>query len=195
MQGFIKRWKTTGKGIKNAMSDWRFWIVAVISLLFFLFIFNLLSTGNNFLQLIIALPFFDKFSVIGEVYLNFIVNIFSLEKILMLIASVGQSLIIGMIFFLWKSRRKLDDTALLESAGASLIALIGAGCPMCGGTILFPIILSIFGASATAFLQGFSVVLMLLALIPIAFAIRRLGFMCSMQTVSKERMEGENEKS
>lgn len=186
MQRFIGRWKTAGKGIQNAARNWRFWLVAVISLFFFIFIFNLLSAGNNFLQLIIALPFFDKFSVIGQVYLNFFAEFFSLEKILIFLASAGQALIIGMIFYLWKSRRELDDKALLGSAGASLIALIGAGCPMCGGTILFPVLLGIFGASATAFLQGFSVILMVIALIPIAFAIRRLGFMCSMQSVPKK---------
>jgi hypothetical protein len=86
-----------------------------------------------------------------------------------------------MIVFLWRTRRKFDDTALLESAGASLIALIGAGCPLCGGTILLPVLMSLFGVSAMTFLQGISLFLMAAALVPIVFATKRLGFLCSMR--------------
>jgi hypothetical protein len=43
--------------------------------------------------------------------------------------------------------------------------------------------MSLFGASAITFLQGISLFLMLAALIPIAFAVRRLGFLCSMRPV------------
>jgi hypothetical protein len=185
------RWRTAGKGIANAANDWHFWLAGVAALLVFIFIFNLLSAGNNFLQLLIALPFTDKFFIIAQVYQEFFVHIFSLEKCLILLAAAGQGLIVGMIIYLWRSRRKFDDAALLESAGASLIALIGAGCPLCGGTILLPILASIFGVSAMTFLQGVSLFLMIAALVPIAFAIRRLGFLCSMKP--KPKKEG-NEK-
>jgi len=194
MNKFIKRWKTAFKGVKNAAQDWRFLLAAILSFLFFILLFNLFSAGNNFWQLIISLPFLDKFLVIGDIYMNFLVNFFSFEKILIFIAALGQALVIGMIIYLWRIRQEIDDKALLGSAGASLIALIGAGCPMCGGTILLPILMSIFGMSAMAFLQGISISLMILALIPIAFAIRRLGFLCSMQPKPKKKKE-ENEKS
>jgi hypothetical protein len=187
MEKVVKRWRTVGKGIQNAASDWQFWLAAVITTLFFIFLFNLLSAGNNFLQLLINLPFGDKFFVIGQVYVEFLVNFLSIEKILILLAAAGQGLIVGMIVSLWHLRRQLDDTAVLESAGASLIALIGAGCPLCGGTILLPVLMSLFGASAMTFLQGISLFLMLAALVPIAFAVRRLGFLCSMKRKPNEK--------
>lgn len=167
------------------MSHWQFFAIAIPVTLFFIFLFNLLSSGNNFLQLLIALPFWDKFATIGQVYQEFAVNIFSIDKILILIAAFGQGAVVATIVFLWKSRRELDDKAVLRSAGASLIALIGAGCPMCGGTILFPVLLSIFGAGAATFLQSISWVIMVIAIAVIVFALQRLGFLCYMQPKKK----------
>jgi hypothetical protein len=181
MEKVVKRWRTVGTGVRNAAGDWRFWLAAVVATLFFVFLFNLLSAGNNFLQLLINLPLSDKFFIVGQVYQEFLLNILSIEKVLILLAAAGQGLIVGMIVSLWRSRRQLDDTAVLESAGASLIALIGAGCPLCSGTILLPVLMSLFGASAMTFLQGISLFLMLVALVPIIFAVRRLGFLCSMR--------------
>jgi hypothetical protein len=195
MKGVIARWRISCKGIKNAAKDWRFWLAFIISLFFFIFLFNLLSAGNNFLQLLIKLPFFDKFFIIGQVYMNFLANILSIEKLLILLASLGQGLIIGMIFYLWRIRHELEDSAILNSAGASLLALIGAGCPMCGGTILMPVLMSVFGASAMVFLQGISILLMAIALVSIAFAIRKLGFQCSMQSIPTKKIKERNERS
>lgn len=197
MGKIINSWKASGKGLKTAMSRWQFWAIAIPVTLFFIFLFNLLSSGNNFLQLLIALPFLDKFIVVGQIYQEFAVNILSLDKILVLIAAFGQGAVVATIVFLWKSRRELDDKSVLRSAGASLIALIGAGCPMCGGTILFPILLSIFGAGAAAFLQSVSWVLMALAIVVIVFALKRLGFLCYMQPKKKsgKKEEEKNEKS
>ncbi|MDL2328095.1 hypothetical protein LJC64_05570, partial [Ruminococcaceae bacterium OttesenSCG-928-A11] len=137
-------------------------------------------------------------SVVGQVYLEFISNFISIDKILILLASLGQGVIIALIVHVWKSRREFDEKVLLRGAGASLIALIGAGCPMCGGTIILPILLSIFGASAFVFLQNISLILMIISIIVIIFAIKRLGFLCYMQPKSKkkdENKEEENEKS
>jgi hypothetical protein len=189
MDRIIKRWRNVGVGLSRARHDWRAWLAGIISLLFFIFLFNLLSSGNNFLQLIINLPLGDKFFIVAQVYLEFLSNLGSLEKILILLASAGQGLIVAMIVYLWRSRRQFDDTALLESAGASLIALIGAGCPLCGGTILLPILMSLFGVSAMTFLQGISLFLMAAALIPIIFAVRRLGFLASLQPKPTQRKE------
>ncbi|MDR3125534.1 MAG: hypothetical protein LBU20_00445 [Candidatus Nomurabacteria bacterium] len=193
MKRVIKSWRTVSIGIKKAANGWQFWLSAVGATLFFIFLFNLLSSGNNFLQLLINLPFGDKFFVIGQVYWEFLTNFLSIEKILIFLAAAGQGLIISMIVFLWRTRRRLDDTAVLESASASLIALIGAGCPVCGGTILLPVLMSLFGASAMTFLQSFSLLLMAAALAPIIFAIRRLGFLSSMQPKAKSRKESNAE--
>lgn len=187
MGKIINSWKASIKGIKSVAKTWQFWAIAIPVALVFIFIFNLLSSGNNFLQLLIALPFLDKFIIVGQVYQEFAVNILSLDKILILIAALGQGAIIAVIAYLWRSRRELDDKAILESAGASLIALIGAGCPMCGGTILFPVLLSIFGAGAATFLQSISWIIMVLAIIIILFALQRLGFMCYMQPKKKSK--------
>lgn len=191
----INNWKASFKGVKTASCTWQFWVITIVAALIFIFIFNLLSAGNNFLQLLIALPFLDKFSIIGQVYQEFFINLLSLEKILMLLASFGQGVIIALIVYVWKSRRKFDEKVLLKGAGASLLALIGAGCPMCGGTIILPILLGIFGAGAFAFLQSVSIVLMIVAIIVIVFAIKQLGFLCYMQPKSKEKKEEENEES
>lgn len=195
MGKIINRWKASLKGLKTVAKTWQFWTIAIPTTLIFIFIFNLLSSGNNFLQLLIALPFLDKFVVIGQVYQEFATNILSVDKILILIAAFGQGAIIAIIVFLWRSRRQLDDKAILESAGASLIALIGAGCPMCGGTILFPVLLSIFGAGAATFLQSISWVVMVIAIAVIIFALQRLGFLCYMQPKKKSNKEEVSEKS
>jgi len=193
MGKIINSWKASVKGLARVAKTWQFWLISIPATLVFIFLFNILASGNNFLQLIIALPFLDKFAVIGQVYQEFFVNLLSFEKILMLIAAFGQGAIIATIIFLWRSKNKLDDKAMLGSAGASLIALIGAGCPTCGGTILFPILLSVFGAGVATFFQSISWILMLLAIVVLVFALKRLGFMCYMQP--KKKKEGINEKS
>lgn len=185
MGKFINSWKSSIKGLKKVAKTWQFWAISIPVTFVFIFIFNLFSSGNNFFQLLIALPFLDKFIIIGQVYQEFAVNLLTLDKILMLIAAFGQGAIIATIVYLWQSRRELDDKAVLRSAGASLIALVGAGCPMCGGTILFPVILSVFGASAATFLQSISWIIMVIAIIIIIFALKRLGFLCYMQPSKK----------
>jgi hypothetical protein len=177
MKKYASKWRLAGQGIKQLFTSPKYWLPSLIAAVIFVFIFNLLTSGSTFLQLLVHLPFLEKFSVLGQVYADFFVHFFSLEKILILLLSLGQGIITGLIIYIWKSRRNLDDTALLESGGATLIALIGAGCPLCGGTILMPFLMMIFGASAMVFLQTVSIALTLLAFVPILFAIRRLGFL------------------
>lgn len=191
MGKILNRWKASVKGLKTVAKTWQFWTIAIPVTLVFIFLFNLLSSGNNFLQLLIALPFLDKFVIIGQVYQEFFVNILSIDKIMILLAAFGQGAIISIIAYLWKARRQLDDKSILKSAGASLIALVGVGCPMCGGTILFPVLLSIFGASVATFLQSVSWILMVVAIIIIIFALQHLGFMCYMQPKKKEEKTDE----
>jgi hypothetical protein len=185
MNKLLSKWKMAGKGLRQLYRQPRYWAITALATLVFIFILNLLNVGNTFLQLLINLPLGEKFSVVGQVYANFFVGLWSLDHILMLLISLGQGVIISALVYVWKSKRALDDTAVLESGGATLIALLGAGCPLCGGSVLLPYLILIFGTSAMALLQTISTVLIILAAVPLVFALRRLGFMCYTYSAQK----------
>ncbi|MDR2524036.1 MAG: hypothetical protein LBC95_00630 [Candidatus Nomurabacteria bacterium] len=144
----------------------------------FVFVFNLLGSGNTFLQLLLSLPWLEKFSVVGEVYLNFLQNICSLDRILMLGLAISQGILISLIVFAGRRLHRVDENSVLGSGAAAFLALVGAGCPICGGSIITAVFATVVGGSAQFLVQTVALAVMALAFIPIFFALRHQGALC-----------------
>lgn len=168
-------WRLARRGIARILRQPPYLVIALAVMMLFVFVFNLIATGNTYLQLLISLPILDKFSVIGEVMVNFVLNFLSLERILMLLLSAVQGILVASIVFTVRHKRKLDETSILEGGVAALLALLGAGCPLCGGSLIVIVLAMAIGTSAYLLLQTISTIVVILAFIPVAFALRRQG--------------------
>ena len=111
---------------------------------------------------------------------------------------IFQSILIGLIVFVWK-KRKEENSANVQSAGiAAGLALIGAGCPTCGTTLITPILSMIFSSGGYAMAATVSGIITFVAILVTLFAIKKVGLEAYVIIVSeryKARKESNNEKS
>jgi hypothetical protein len=163
------------KGLGRVLARPPYLAIALVVTVLFVFVLNMIATGNTYLQLLLSLPILDKFSVIGQVMVNFVENFFALERILMLLLSIAQGVLVASIVFTVRRKRKLDETSILEGGVATLLALLGAGCPLCGGSLIVILLAMAIGTSAYLLLQTVSTIVVVLAFVPVIFALRRQG--------------------
>lgn len=193
MQRIRRRLKIAFLGVVRVLRRPKYLFLALAISIVFVFIFNLLASGNTYLQLLINLPWLDKPWVIGAVYVNFLADIFSLDKILMLLLSLLQGVLVSLIVFSARHSAKIDDRSVLGGGLTALIGLLGAGCPLCGGSLLIALLAVVFGAGAYLWLQTISTIIVILAFIPVLFALRRQGFLCYTLANINGNRGGENE--
>ncbi|MBO4674918.1 MAG: hypothetical protein J5601_02380 [Elusimicrobiaceae bacterium] len=120
------------------------------------------------------------------------------EWLNMFFVVIFQSILIGLIVFVWK-KRKEENSANVQSAGiAAGLALIGAGCPTCGTTLITPILSMIFSSGGYAMAATVSGIITFVAILVTLFAIKKVGLEAYVIIVSeryKARKESNNEKS
>lgn len=188
-------------GIGRVLKRPKYLALSLALFLLFLFLFNLFASGTTYLYLIINLPLIEKIDAFWLVYQNLLSNISHLDKIIMIILSLAEAILLTLIIFALRRRKTIDDRPILEGGLAALLGLLSAGCPVCGGVALLPLLAGVFGIAAYAWLSTISLIVSVLALIPMFFALKRQGFICynlnNAEIILKERKEQkkENEKA
>ena len=163
-----------GKGILLATREKRFWYGFIPSFFFFGFLMNFLSDTANFSMAgVLGFPFiWEKFLGIFGYQLAF-TDWFPIFCI-----SLLQSILIGLIVFLWHKKRNKSNSTNAENIGsASLITgliALGAGCPTCGVTLLTPII-GTFASAGTAIVGTVSHIVTIIAIVIAILSLKRLG--------------------
>lgn len=173
-------------GIVLATTKMDFWLGFLISFVLFGTLMNLLAGGFGIFGTMAALGVSASFRIIGEAFLA----IFGVGKAfgdwaLMFAVVLLQSILIGLIVFVWLAKRRQRASAVVESAKnasnvqdagiATGLAILGTGCPTCGTSLLAPV-LSSFVSSGSYLIAGVvSWGLTVAALILILFAIKRVG--------------------
>lgn len=186
----LDRWidecKMAISGMVLATSKIDFWLGFLISFVLFGTLMNLLAGGFGVFSTMFALGTAASFRIIGEAFLA----IFGVGKAfgdwaLMFTVVLLQSILIGLIVFVWLVKRRQKESAVAEVAKnannvqdagiATGLAILGTGCPTCGTSLLAPV-LSSFVSSGSYLIAGvISWGLTVAAVVLILFAIKRVG--------------------
>lgn len=179
---WLDRWKLAFSGVVMAFGYPKFLITVVAVFIFFGTLINLLTGGFAALNLILAVPFWQKIKIIFDSFLGlFGVGKNFLDWAMVFFIALLQAILVGLVAFIWKRRKDSMKITQSSSSGAQSagiaagLAVLGAGCPTCGTTLITPIISAIFssgGYAIAGFVSGF---ITILAIIVSLFALKKVG--------------------
>ena len=198
LDGFV----LAGKGILLATKEKRFWAGFVPSFIFFGTLLNFLSGGLSNYEMMKLIGFPANLQIIGKSFLGiFGINVPFLDWLYVFAITLLQSILIGLIVFLWHKKRQsavttksgvtpvkspakssavptdvTSNSANVEKAGiiTGLIAL-GAGCPTCGTTLITPLVGAIFSSGSLAITGTISTIVTVVAIIVAVLSLKRIG--------------------
>ena len=183
---WLDKWKLAFIGAILAFSYRKFRIAFILVFVVFGTFMNLFTGGFAAFNLISVVSFPDKLKIIFDAFLGlFGVHKSFLDWALLFLIAVLQAVLIGLVAFIWKRRKDDLKAARASSSGAQSagivagLAVLGAGCPTCGTTLIAPIIGTIFssgGYAIAGFISGFITVL---AIIVSLFALKKIGLEAS----------------
>jgi hypothetical protein len=178
---FGKWWKRVilaWRGIGYVMRRPRYLVLAGLVAILFAFILTLTANGTTDLRLLFSgLSIGDTLHVVGGIFVRTVTNLPSITGILTWLLAICQGVLIALLIFNMQANRKLDDRAVLDSSFASILAILGAGCPTCGTSLLMPVLTAVFSSAAYTALGVIINVILLIAFILVLMALRRLGFL------------------
>lgn len=183
---WFDEWRLAGSGILLATREWRFVITVLITFVVFGTIMSLLASGSAAWDLFWTTDAGGKLSIIADGFLAlFGMGRNFLDWILTFSISVLQAILIGLVVFVWRKKRRnrheqVAATAAnadnLQSAGlAAGLAVLGSGCPTCGTTLLMPLIGTLFSTSSYALASTISGILTTAAIIVALLTLKRLS--------------------
>ena len=198
LDGFV----LAGKGILLATKEKRFWAGFVPSFIFFGTLLIFLSGGLSNYEMMKLVGFPANLQIIGKSFLGiFGINVPFLDWLYVFAITLLQSILIGLIVFLWHKKRQsavttksgvtpvksqtkssavpanaTSNSANVEKAGiiTGLIAL-GAGCPTCGTTLITPLVGAIFSSGSLAITGTISTIVTVVAIIVAVLSLKRIG--------------------
>ena len=179
---WLDEWKLAFSGAILAFSYRKFRITATIVFIVFGTLINLLTGGFAAFNLIAAVDFPDKLKIIFDAFLGlFGINKNFLDWALLFLIAVLQAILIGLVAFIWKRRKDDLKAARASSSGAQSagiaagLAVLGAGCPTCGTTLIAPIIGTIFSSGGYAVAGFVSGLITAVAVVVSLFALKKVG--------------------
>ncbi len=179
---WLDQWKLAFSGVILAFSYRKFRITAIIVFILFGTLMNLLTGGFAAFNLLFAVGFPDKLKIIFDAFLGlFGISKNFLDWALIFVIALLQATLIGLVAFIWKRRKDDLKAAKASNSGAQSVgiaaglAVLGAGCPTCGTTLIAPIISTIFssgGYAIAGFVSGF---ITFIAIIVSLLALKKVG--------------------
>ena len=199
---WLDEWGLAARGALLASKMKNFWLPAILTFIFFGTLMNLLASGFTAFKLIGASGFFGGIKIIFNAFLGiFGVNKNFLDWISSFFIIFIQSVLIGLVFFVYKKNKKKNQEKTSENLGNAGIvaglAVLGAGCPTCGTTLLAPVIGTIFSGSSFALSGAISSIITILAVIVALLAFKKVGLESYVIIKSEqyERKKENNEKN
>ncbi|MBQ6510409.1 hypothetical protein IJI94_00335 [Candidatus Saccharibacteria bacterium] len=179
---WLDRWKLAFSGVVLVFSYRKFRITAIIVFILFGTLMNLLTGGFAAFNLLFAVSFPDKLKIIFDAFLGlFGIGKNFLDWALIFFIALIQAVLVGLVAFIWKRRKDNLKAAKASNSGAQSagiaagLAVLGAGCPTCGTTLIAPIISTIFssgGYAIAGFVSGF---ITFIAIIVSLLALKKVG--------------------
>lgn len=179
---WLDEWKLAFSGAILAFPYRNFLIPFFIVFILFGTLMNLLTGGSAALGLLFSVSFPLRLKIIFDAFLGlFGVGKNFLDWALLFLIALLQAILVGLVVFVWKKRKADLKAAKLSSSGAQSagiiagLAVLGAGCPTCGTTLIAPIIGAIFSGGSYAIAGFVSGLITVLAIIISLFALKKIG--------------------
>ena len=167
---WLDEWKLAWMGVVLATKRWKFVVIVLLVFLLFGTLMNLIAvSGLGVFKLI-------NFKIIWKA----MIGLFGIEKefsdwLPVFLVAIMQGILIGLVVFVWKKRRDINKENVQTAGIAAGLAILGAGCPTCGTTLLTPIISAIFSGGSYAIAGTISSVITWVAIAIVLLAIKRVG--------------------
>lgn len=179
---WLDQWKLAFSSVLLAFSYRKFRITAVAVFILFGTLMNLLTGGFAAFNLLFAVSFPDKLKIIFDAFLGlFGIGKNFLDWALIFVIALLQAVLIGLVAFIWKRRKDDLKAARASNSGAQSagiaagLAVLGAGCPTCGTTLIAPIISTIFSSGGYAIAGFVSGLITVVAVVISLFALKKVG--------------------
>jgi hypothetical protein len=144
--------KLSIRTILKVMSKWQYLLLAIFiafiffELIYWLFnlrvLFKILASGNITIS--------DKLAVLVSPIESIASSSGMFLSVVMILLAVVQGLSLGLLIYVIRHQRKLDDKLIGGSSFVALLAVIGLGCPACGTSLITPIVAIFISGSAIA---------------------------------------------
>ena len=168
-------------------------VIAFIASAYFLTFFK--DGSANWNLLFSGLPFGEKMTVLGRVFLAIPKNFTSFYGITIMLMSLLQAICITLLIYAYKNRAK---NSAIDGAGTggigAILGFLALGCPSCGVTFVTPILTMFAGAGAAALTESVSNVLMVLAFVLMLYTIAQLGYV-DYALISTKKLEEKEKKN
>lgn len=189
-------WILAGKGLLLAMHYPEFLITSGVVFVLFGTLMNLLAGGMSAFNLLLTVSFPAKLKILFDGFLGlFGVGKNFLDWLLVFVIAALQSFLVGLVVFIWKKRKKQQqiNTDAAQNAGlAAGLAILGAGCPTCGTTLITPIIGAIFSSGSYAIAGVVSGTITIIAVIISLLTLKKTGLEAYVIIKSEKFMRGKN---
>lgn len=185
-QKFLKwldGWRTMAKGLVLATKFPDFIIATIVSVLVFGMVLQFFAPGTANLDLWLSVDLPDKLKILGTVFWNFTGQGQILTDWLLIFSlALVQGLLISTLILVSRERKKMNQHHKfatidnLQTAGlATGLAILGAGCPSCGTSLIAPILGTIFSGGGYALAGQLTWILNLLSFLVAILALKKLG--------------------
>lgn len=168
-------WKMALAAILMAWKRPRFILTVVLTVLIFGTLMNLLSNGLSQFTLLFKLDWSGKWALLEHAFLAvFGVGRAFIDWLSVFAVALLQGILLGLVVIVWHYNKN-QNAANAQSAGiVAGLAVLSAGCPTCGTSLLLPII-GMFTSAGGALAGVISGVVYAVAILVALWALKRVG--------------------
>ena len=177
-------WRMALSGIAMACRKPQFIITVALTVLFFGTLMNLLSNGLSQFTLLFKLDWSGKWALLSHAFLaTFGVGRAFIDWLSVFAVALLQGILLGLVVIVWRHNRQQNanqaganqNAANAQSAGiVAGLAVLSAGCPTCGTSLLLPII-GLFTSAGGALAGAISGLVYAIAVVVALWALQRVG--------------------
>ena len=166
-------------GVGMVLKKVKYAVIAVVVFLFFAYVLTLFKDGTATWGLLWSnIDLGEKIALKWEVWGRVVGNFVNLWGLLLMFLAMLQGVAVAILVFSWRSRTMAKGrVAGLEAGGVgTAMGALALGCPTCGTTLVAPFLSIIFGTGAGVMAEVLGWVLMVVAVVFLLYAVRKLGY-------------------
>lgn len=139
---FLMKSRLSLGAIARTLKNYKYFLLAIlISFLFFEFLYW--SLNYNLLWFFVVTPnlsILEKINLILSTAISYFYTVSIWQSLAIFALSIIQGVVLAQVVFIVKYQKRLDVKAFGGSTIASLVALLGVGCPSCGSSLVAPVV-------------------------------------------------------